>query len=83
MFKNNKNLKRSDQAVIANPEVSKFRITEDMDFIVMGCDGIWDCVDVQQVCDYISIKLKEKTKISKIISELFDQIISKTNKCII
>ena len=83
MFKSNKNLKRHDQAVTAYPEVSKFKITSDMEFIIMGCDGVWDCVDVQQLCDYISIKLKEKVQISKIIADLFDQIISKTNKSMI
>jgi serine/threonine protein phosphatase PrpC len=82
MFKNNKALKRYDQAVIAYPEVSKFKITRDMEFIIMGCDGIWDCVDPQQLCDYISLKLKEKIKISRLIADIFDNIISKTNKSI-
>lgn len=45
----------------------------------MACDGVWDCVDVQKLCEHISIKLKSKTKISDIIAQLMDQIISKTN----
>jgi len=80
MFKNNKNLKRHEQSVIANPDISKFKITPDMEFIIMGCDGVWDCVDVQLVCDYISSRLKEKTEISKIIADLFDVLVPKTNK---
>jgi len=80
MFKSNKNLKRHDQAVTAFPEVAKHKITSDMEFIIMGCDGVWDCVDPQQVCEYISMKLKERTPISNVISELFDQILAKNNK---
>ncbi len=45
----------------------------------MACDGVWDCVDIQKLCEHISIRLKSRIKISDIIAELFDQIISKTN----
>lgn len=45
----------------------------------MACDGVWDCVDAQKLCEYISAKLKFSSNISKIIGELFDQILSKTN----
>jgi protein phosphatase 2C family protein 2/3 len=78
-FKNNSHLKFYEQAVTAYPEITKMKITKDLDFILMACDGVWDCVDVQKVCEHISVQLKLKTKISQIISELFDQIISKAN----
>jgi protein phosphatase 2C family protein 2/3 len=55
------------------------KITKDMDFIIMACDGVWDCVDIQKLCEHISLRLKSHIKISDIIAELFDQIISKTN----
>lgn len=28
--------------VIADPEIKSFKITKDHDFIVLGCDGIFD-----------------------------------------
>ena len=48
----------------------------------MGCDGIWDCVDKQQLCDKISLRLKENKneKISKIIAEIMDDILADTNE---
>jgi hypothetical protein len=50
----------------------------------MGSDGFWDCVDVQEICQYISIRLKEKSSpISQIISSIFDRILSKTERSII
>ena len=29
------------------------------DFIVIGCDGIWDCIQDQDVCDIINDKLNK------------------------
>jgi serine/threonine protein phosphatase PrpC len=83
-FKNNDNLKLYEQPVISYPEVKKYHITSDTEFIVLGSDGFWDCVDVQQICQYISIQLKEKSSpISKIISGIFDRILSKTERSIL
>lgn len=77
-FKNNKNL-FYEQSVTSCPEITKLKLTKDIEFIIMACDGVWDCVDVQKVCEHISTKLKSKERISEIIAELMDQIIAKTN----
>lgn len=81
-FKNNQDLKFYEQAVIAYPEITKLKLTKDIEFIMMGCDGVWDCVDIQKLCEHISLKLKSKRKISEIQAELFDQIIAKANNSI-
>ena len=80
MFKNNRNLKRHEQAVTVYPEVKMMKISKDMEFIVMACDGVWDCVDDDKLCKYISKNLKEGKRIAEIIANLYDQIISKTEK---
>lgn len=78
-FKKNHNLKFYEQAVTAYPEITKMKITKDFDFILMACDGVWDCVEIQKLCEHISMKLKSNIKLSAIVADLFDQIISKTN----
>ncbi len=78
-FKNNKNLKFYEQSVTSYPEITKFKITKDIEFCIMACDGIWDCVDEQKLCEHISFQLKSNIKISDIISDLMDKVISKTN----
>jgi serine/threonine protein phosphatase PrpC len=65
--------------VTAYPEITKMKITKDIEFILMACDGVWDCVDIQKLCEHIALRLKSRMKISDIVAELFDQIISKTN----
>lgn len=77
IHKANPNLTYDKQAVICLPEVTKFKISNDMEFIIMGCDGIWDCVEIQKFCEYISRKLKEKIPISLILKEMFSIMISK------
>lgn len=78
-FKKNTNLKFFEQAVTAYPEITKIKLTTDIDFIVMGCDGVWDCVEPQTFCEYISNQLKEGVSINTILDKVFEEIISKTN----
>ena len=65
------------QAVTAMPEIYKLPITDDMEFIVMGCDGIWDCVGPQELCDYISSCLRDCIPVKTILRKIFDVCISK------
>ena len=67
-FKSNINLKRHEQSVIALPEITKIEDTEGIDFIIMGCDGVWDCVKRQMVCEFVEKEIKENPK--KDLSEI-------------
>ena len=77
-YKQNKNLKPEDQMITANPDINVVDFSEDMDFVIIGCDGIWDCLTNQEACDFVSKKLKENKdiKISKIIEEMMDNIVA-------
>lgn len=77
-FKNKQNLNCYEQAVTPYPEITKFKITKDIEFIIIACDGIWDCVEIQKLCEHLSLRLKSKEKISKILADLMDKILSKT-----
>lgn len=81
-FKTNTELKPYEQAVTAYPEINKFSLN-DVEFIVMGCDGIWDCVDAQKLCEFISGQIKQagSDSLEEIISHFMDQIISKVKDC--
>jgi serine/threonine protein phosphatase PrpC len=39
-YKKAAGLKPEEQAITANPDVLKIK-NENLDFIIMGCDGIW------------------------------------------
>ena len=77
-FKSNNNLKRHEQSVISLPEITKIEDTDGIDFIIMGCDGVWDCVKRQLVCDFVDRQIRENPdkKLSDILKVIFDRCVS-------
>lgn len=48
----------------------------------MGCDGIWDCVEIQKFCDFISNSIKsKKMPLNILLPFLLDKLLSKTREC--
>lgn len=43
-YKNNPILKPKDQMVTAYPDITVEKIQSDCEFIIIACDGIWDCM---------------------------------------
>ena len=77
-FKDSK-LKSHEQAVTAYPEITTYELNNDCEFVVTACDGVWDCVEPQKLCEFISKSIKEDKILSDIISTIEDMILSKTN----
>jgi protein phosphatase 1G len=73
-YKQNKKLSPHDQMITASPEVKVANLTPDCEFIVLACDGVWDCMTNQEVCDFVSERIKKGVKLSTIIEEIFDTI---------
>ena len=78
-YKQNKALKPEEQMITANPDIKVLDFEKDIDFVIIGCDGIWDCLKNQEACDFVSKRLKDdpNVKISKIIEEMMDSIVAK------
>ena len=78
-YKQNKNLKPEEQMITANPDIKVVDYDKDVEFIIIGCDGIWDCLKNQEACDIVTKRLKEdpNIKISKIIEDMMDSIVAK------
>lgn len=73
-YKQNPKLKRDSQLIIPTPDIRMEKISGNTEFLVVACDGIWDCFSSQEAVDFIAKKIK-KEKISKIIEEMMDTII--------
>lgn len=58
------------------PDVRKEKITPDVQFMILACDGIWDCLSSQEAVDFVADLIKKKEKTSAVIEEMFDKIIA-------
>ena len=76
VYKQNKKLPPEEQMITAFPDVRVEDITPDCDFIVLACDGVWDCMNNQEVCDFVGQRLDKGMKTSKIIEDIFDSIVA-------
>ena len=68
--------KPEDQMITAWPDVIKVK-TESIDFIIMGCDGIWQVKENHQMVDWVSKRIAKQTANKAILQELLDQLVSK------
>jgi protein phosphatase 1G len=77
-YKQNKKVSQEDQMITANPEVITDKFTSDCDFLVIACDGVWDCKTNQEVADFVYKRFKNNPtiKLSKIIEELLDECLA-------
>lgn len=58
-YKQRTHLTPEEQAITANPDVYVFDYSDDIDFIIMGCDGIWEKKTNEEMVEYIYEKLNQ------------------------
>ena len=77
-YKQNKKLPAKEQMITAYPECKIETLSTDCDFIILACDGIWDCLTNQEICDIVKEKLKKdpNVKLSKVIEDILDSILA-------
>ena len=56
-YKSNDTLVPEEQIVTADPDIIEKEIGEDTEFIVLACDGIWDCMTNEEVLEYVRVRL--------------------------
>ena len=52
-FKERASLGARDQMVTAVPDITIVRVVEDLDFVVLATDGVWDVMTDQEVVDFV------------------------------
>lgn len=64
----------------AMPDVTQEKITADMEFVVIACDGVWDCISSQNACTYVGQAMKKKKakdRLSTVCEDLVDSLVAK------
>ncbi|XP_011031437.1 PREDICTED: probable protein phosphatase 2C 60 isoform X1 [Populus euphratica] len=75
-FKQNKFLPVEKQIVTANPDINIVELCDDDDFLVLACDGIWDCMSSQQLVDFIHEQLQVENKLSAVCERVLDRCLA-------
>lgn len=57
-FKDSPNLPAEKQAVTAMPDITKRDRNKNDDYVIVACDGIWDCVTNEQCVQKINGYIK-------------------------
>ncbi|EEF49241.1 protein phosphatase 2c, putative [Ricinus communis] len=64
------------QIVTANPDINTVELCDDDEFLVLACDGIWDCMSSQQLVDYVREQLNNENKLSAICEKVFNRCLA-------
>ena len=63
--------------IIAFPDVKIIK-RDLVDFLIIACDGIWDCMTSQEAVDFVfeEMSKRPKDKLSNIVANMFDKNIA-------
>jgi protein phosphatase 2C family protein 2/3 len=79
--KNNRSLPPEQQVVTANPDVTVHDITEEDEFLIIACDGIWDCLSSQQAVDFVRLTVSEGKELTEITEMICDHCMAPDTSC--
>ncbi|PNT61390.1 probable protein phosphatase 2C 42 isoform X2 [Brachypodium distachyon] len=79
-YKSNIALPPALQALTCAPEIRSENITDDAEFLVMACDGVWDVVDNQGFIDYIHLLLAAvpAMNLGEVCEALLDEFVERS-----
>ncbi|KAI9892271.1 MAG: Protein phosphatase 2C 2 [Vezdaea aestivalis] len=75
-FKKSSDLAPEQQIVTAYPDVVTHDISEDDEFLVVACDGIWDCQSSQAVVEFVRRGITAKQDLDRICENMMDNCLA-------
>lgn len=74
-YKGNEQLPPEQQIVSPCPDIKRIELNDDVDFIVLACDGIWDVLTSEEVVKFVISSLEQNIEAGLICEQL-------TTRCI-
>jgi len=71
-YKSNPLAPADEQIITAKPDVKVEKLTPKDQFLILGCDGIWDVLSSQECVDYVNKHLRAGTELRTLCEELCD-----------
>ncbi|KAF2846314.1 protein phosphatase-like protein 2c [Plenodomus tracheiphilus IPT5] len=75
-FKKSADLPPEQQIVTAFPDVEIHEINQDDEFLVVACDGIWDCQSSQAVVEFVRRGIVAKQDLASICENMMDNCLA-------
>lgn len=75
-FKQSPSLPAEQQVVTADPDINSHTHTEEDEFIVVACDGIWDVLTSQQVIDFVRLSIAKGQTLEQICESMMDRCLA-------
>ncbi|KAF3058436.1 Protein phosphatase 2C like protein 2 [Daldinia childiae] len=79
-FKKSAELAPEQQIVTAFPDVVAHEISDDDEFLVIACDGIWDCQSSQAVVEFVRRGIAAKQELDKICENMMDNCLASNSE---
>lgn len=71
-----KDITRHTNTFTADPDITEHKITDKDEFMVLACDGIWDCVSNQEAATFIRKEVAKNVPLKEICEKLMDHCLS-------
>jgi len=75
-FKHNNNLPKEQQIVTADPEIVEHQMTDEDEFLIIACDGIWDCLTSQEVVNFVRDHVAKDLPLAEVCEKLMDRCLA-------
>ncbi|TLD14051.1 uncharacterized protein PgNI_04287 [Pyricularia grisea] len=79
-FKKSAELAPEQQIVTAYPDVVVHDMGDDDEFLVIACDGIWDCQSSQAVVEFVRRGIAAKQALEKICENMMDNCLASNSE---
>ncbi|KAK4496605.1 hypothetical protein PRZ48_012585 [Zasmidium cellare] len=79
-FKKSADLPPEQQIVTAFPDVTIHDLGEDDEFLVIACDGIWDCQSSQAVVEFVRRGIAAKQELHSICENMMDNCLASNSE---
>ena len=75
-YKKNADLQPHEQMITSTPDVVRMERSADDEFIVLGCDGVWDVLTNDDCVHFVRSRLAEGKALKEICEEIADECLS-------
>lgn len=79
-FKKSADLPPEQQIVTAYPDVTVHELGDDDEFLVVACDGIWDCQSSQAVVEFVRRGIAAKQELHAICENMMDNCLASNSE---